>query len=66
MARTLFCFPNVYHGPLEDIPGGKVGKFTFILPHTAFSTERMPTSRVGFSTCLVSSRDEIPGDDAEK
>ena len=31
-----------------------------------FSTERMLTSQVGFSTCLVPSRDEILGDNVEK
>ena len=46
--------------------GSHLGKLTFILAHTAFSTERMPTSQVGFSTCLVPSRDEILGDNAEK
>ena len=30
------------------------------------STERMPTSQIGFSTCLVPSHEEILGDNAEK
>ena len=50
----------------EDIPGGHVGKFTLILSHTMLSTERMPTSQAGFSTCLVPTREEILGDNVEK
>ena len=64
--RKLFCFPNVLHGPLEDIPGGHIVNFTLILPYPTLSTERMPTSQIGSSTCLVLSREELLGDNEEK
>ena len=58
-ARTFFCFPNVCKGPPENITGSHVGKFTFILPYTTLSTERMPTSQIGLYAYLVPSREDI-------
>ena len=58
-AKIPFCFPNVYHGPLEDIPGDKVGRFTHILPYTMSSAEHIPTSQIGFSAYLIPSREDI-------
>ena len=50
---------------LEDIPVGHVGKFMLILSHQTLSTERMHISRIGYTTHLVPSREEIL-DDYEK
>ena len=38
----LFASQMSNTDPIEDIPGGHVGNFTLILPHTTLSTERMP------------------------